>query len=101
MPFPPSLAPSPSCDCWHALRWNNAPSYEPWLKEIETVRWQGYSIDRGIYIAGVTMVAVPGLNAKGTISHTLASAGLSDQIDRTSSVALAHDTQTATRTATG
>ena len=74
-----------------ALRWNNAPSYEAWLKEVETVRRQGYSIDRGNYIAGVTIVAVPVLNAQSTISHTLASVGISSQLDRSTSVALAHD----------
>ena len=78
-----------------ALRWNNAPSYEAWLKEVETVRRQGYSIDRGNYIAGVTIVAVPVLNAQSTISHTLASVGLSGQLDRSTSVALAHDMQIA------
>jgi hypothetical protein len=39
----------------------------------------------------VTIVAVPVLNAQGTISHTLASVGLSGQLDRSTSVALAHD----------
>ena len=80
-----------------ALRWNNAPSYEAWLKEIETVRRQGFSIDRGNYIAGVTIVAVPVLNVQGTISHTLASVGLSGQLDRTTAVSLAHDMQAAAR----
>jgi DNA-binding IclR family transcriptional regulator len=81
---------------FRALRWNNAPSYEIWLKEVETVRRQGFSIDRGNYIAGVTIVAVPVVNAQGTISHTLASVGLSGQLNRTTAVALAHDMQTAT-----
>ncbi len=80
---------------FRALRWNNAPSYETWLKEVETVRRQGFSIDRGNYITGVTIVAVPVRNAQGTISHTLASVGLSGQLDRTTAVALAHDMQTA------
>jgi len=78
-----------------ALRWNNAPGYQAWLKEVETVRRQGYSIDRGNYIAGVTIVAVPVLNRQGTISRTLASVGLSGQLDRPTSVALAHDMQLA------
>jgi DNA-binding IclR family transcriptional regulator len=82
---------------FRALRWNNAPSYQAWLREIETVRRQGFSIDRGNYIAGVTIVAVPVLNAEGTISHTLASVGLSGQLDRATAVALAHDMQAAAR----
>ena len=39
-------------------------------------RAAGFSIDRGDYIAGVTIVAVPVLNSRGTISHTLAAVGL-------------------------
>ena len=80
---------------FRALRWHNAPSLETWHREVEAVRRQGYSIDRGNYIAGVTIVAVPVLNAQGTISHTLASVGLSGQLDRSTSVALAHDMQIA------
>jgi DNA-binding IclR family transcriptional regulator len=79
------------------LRWQNAPSYAAWCKEVETVRRQGFSIDRGNYIAGVTIVAVPVLNAAGTISHTLASVGLSGQLDRPTSIALARDMQAAAR----
>jgi len=80
---------------FRALRWDNAPGWDAWRREVETVRRQGYSIDRGNYIAGVTIVAVPVLNAQGTISHTLASVGLSGQLDRPTSVALAHDMQIA------
>ena len=55
---------------FRALRWDNAPSYETWRKEVETVRRQGFSIDRGNYIAGVTIVAVPVLERRRTITHT-------------------------------
>ena len=59
------------------LRWHNAPSYEnSWRKEVDQVRRQGFSIDRGSFIDGVTIVAVPVLNNQGTISHTLAAVGL-------------------------
>ena len=69
---------------FRALRWNNAPSYEAWRKEVETVRRQGYSIDRGNYIAGVTIVAVPVLNAQArsrTRSPRSASAASSTATD--------------------
>jgi DNA-binding IclR family transcriptional regulator len=82
---------------FRALRWNNAPSYAAWRKEVETVRRQGFSIDRGNYIAGVTIVAVPVLNGDGTIAQTLASVGISSQLDRTTSLALARDMQDAAR----
>jgi DNA-binding IclR family transcriptional regulator len=77
------------------LRWHNAPTYEAWRKEVDQVRRQGFSVDRGNYIAGVTIVAVPVLNGRGTISHTIAAVGLGSQLDRTSALALARDMRTA------
>jgi DNA-binding IclR family transcriptional regulator len=77
------------------LRWHNAPSHAAWRKEVEAVRRQGFSIDRNNYIAGVTIVAVPLMNAAGRMSHTLASVGITGQLDRATSVALAHDMQAA------
>ena len=62
---------------FRALRWQNPPSYEAWRKEVEAARRQGYSIDRGNYIAGVTVVAVPVPEPAGTNSQTLASVGIS------------------------
>jgi DNA-binding IclR family transcriptional regulator len=73
------------------LRWHNAPSFETWRKEVDLVRRQGFSIDRGNYIDGVTIVAVPVLNGQGTITHTLAAVGLGSQLDRAKSLALARD----------
>jgi DNA-binding IclR family transcriptional regulator len=80
-----------------ALRWNNAPSYATWRKEVETVRRQGFSIDRGNYIAGVTIVAVPVLDGTGRIEETIASVGISSQLDRPTALALARDMQQAAR----
>ena len=67
---------------FRALRWNNAPTYETWRKEVEATRRQGFSIDRGNYIAGVTIVAVPVLDASGTIARTIAAVGICSQLDR-------------------
>jgi DNA-binding IclR family transcriptional regulator len=82
---------------FRALRWDNAPSYAAWCKEVETVRRQGYSIDRNSYIAGVTIVSVPVLTKSGGLSQCLASVGITGQLDRTKSVELAHDMQAAAR----
>jgi DNA-binding IclR family transcriptional regulator len=80
---------------FRVLRWNDAPAYEVWRKEVDQVRRQGFSIDRGNYIAGVTIVAVPVLNGAGTITHTIAAVGLGSQLDRTTTLALAHDMRAA------
>lgn len=80
---------------FRALRWNNAPSYATWRKEVEAVRRQGFSIDRGNYIAGVTIVAVPVLDAAGAIARTIVSVGISSQLDRSTALGLARDMQQA------
>ena len=77
------------------LRWHNTPSLNAWRKEVDQARRHGFSIDRGNYIAGVTIVAVPVLDAQGAISHTLAAVGLGNQLDRTTSLALARDMKSA------
>jgi DNA-binding IclR family transcriptional regulator len=82
---------------FRALRWDNAPNWTAWCKEVEAVRRQGYSIDRNAYIAGVTVVSVPVLNASGLIERCIASVGITGQLDRARSVALAHDMQAAAR----
>jgi len=61
------------------------------------VRRQGYSIDRGNYIAGITIVAVPVLVPSGAVTRSIASVGITDQLDRANAVALAHEMQEAAR----
>jgi DNA-binding IclR family transcriptional regulator len=79
------------------LRWDNAPPYDTWRREVDKVRREGFSIDRGNYIAGVTIVAVPVLNGSGTVSHTIAAVGLGSQLNRDRLLALARDMGRAAR----
>jgi DNA-binding IclR family transcriptional regulator len=83
------------------LRWHNPPDYDAWRKEVDAARRRGFSIDRGNYIAGVTIVAVPVLNSRGTISHTIAAVGLGSQLDRASSLSLARDMRAAAQEISG
>lgn len=55
-----------------ALHWQNPPSFDMWLREVETTRKRGFSVDRGNYIAGVTVVAVPILDSKEHMAYALA-----------------------------
>jgi DNA-binding IclR family transcriptional regulator len=79
-----------------ALRWDNAPSWPAWCREVETTRRQGYSIDRDTYIAGVTIVSVPVLET-GTLSRGIAAVGISGQLGCARAIDLAHDMQAAAR----
>lgn len=83
---------------FRALRWEDPPTYESWCKEVDKARRKGFSIDRGNYIAGVTIAAVPILTAQGTITHALAAVGLGSRLGREASLALVRDMQRAAAT---
>jgi len=65
---------------FRALRWEQPPDLAAWRKEVETVRRKGVSIDRGNYIAGITLIAVPVFEGAGRMTHSLVAAGLADQL---------------------
>ncbi|CAM4067161.1 IclR family transcriptional regulator [Bordetella tumulicola] len=71
-----------------ALRWDQPPDIEAWRKDVEAVRKKGYSIDRGNYIDGVTVIAVPVFNAHDRLSHSLVAAALSNQLPASKTQAL-------------
>lgn len=61
-----------------AMRWDKPVELATWKREVELARKKGFSIDRGNYMNGVTVIAVPLLDAANRISHTLVATGLSD-----------------------
>lgn len=66
---------------FRALRWGKPPDIAAWRKELEVVRQRGYSMDRGNYIPGVTIVAAPIRDAQGRLTHALAAVGVSHSAD--------------------
>jgi DNA-binding IclR family transcriptional regulator len=74
---------------FRTLRWQRPPDFEAWRREVELARKRGYSIDRRNYIAGVTLIAVPVLDAGGRLTHTLVAAGMAEQLDNARCQALA------------
>lgn len=79
---------------WRALRWHHAPTLAAWRRQVEATRRQGYSIDRGDYIAGVAIVAVPVPGGAGQpLSRGIAAVGLVEQLDQATAVRLARDLQ--------
>ncbi|MYL98848.1 helix-turn-helix domain-containing protein [Novosphingobium sp. FGD1] len=63
-----------------ALRWDEAPSWEEWLAQVEEARDTGIGVDAGHYIAGVTVIAAPvwkgGRDAARAPSHALVAIGI-------------------------
>ncbi len=78
---------------FQSLRWEQPPDIDAWRKEVETVRRRGYSIDRGNYISGITVIAAPVFDARQRLSHSLVAAGVTDQLGGSKSLALAKDLQ--------
>jgi DNA-binding IclR family transcriptional regulator len=72
-----------------ALRWDEPPSLEEWAAQVAETRAQGYAVDDGNYIAGVTVIAAPVWKLPGTPSHALAAVGLGSAVKRVGAEALA------------
>ena len=81
-----------------ALRWDQPPDIAAWRKDVENVKKKGYSIDRGNYIDGVTVVAVPVFNAHGRLSYALVIAALSNQLTSAKAQGLAKTLQNEAQT---
>lgn len=64
------------------LRWEDPPSFAEWMEQVGQTRAQGFGIDAGNYMAGVTVIAAPVWKAAGKPSHALVAIGLSAALQR-------------------
>ncbi|WP_102783922.1 IclR family transcriptional regulator [Thalassospira sp. GB04J01] len=76
------------------LAWDHPPSFEEWRAEIDQVRKQGYAVDRGAYISGVTVVAVPILDQNDQMVRSLVAIGISERLQNKEVPKLAEALQT-------
>lgn len=83
---------------FRSLRWDNAPRLGVWRKEVESVKRNGYSIDRGNYINGVAIIAVPVLDTNRRMSQCVVLLGLAEQINNSAAISMAQDMRTAAET---
>ncbi|HZH55899.1 MAG TPA: IclR family transcriptional regulator C-terminal domain-containing protein, partial [Burkholderiaceae bacterium] len=65
---------------FETLRWQKPLSFPEWLEEVELARRNGHSSDSGNYIGGITLIAVPVLDAFGRLTHTIVAAGILNQL---------------------
>jgi DNA-binding IclR family transcriptional regulator len=62
------------------LRWDNPPSFDAWLEQVDQTRQQGYALDEGHYIAGITVLAAPVYSGSVTLSHALVALGIDSAV---------------------
>lgn len=73
------------------LKWDNPPEFQTWLGEIAQVRETGYGLDRGNYISGVTIIAVPFLGADGGVAQSLVAVGIAEKMEAVGVPRIAQD----------
>lgn len=79
---------------FRALRWDRPPSFRAWRAEVEATRVNGYAVDEGNDIRGVTVVAAPVCRTAGEVRSILVVVGVSEQIRQTGLETLARELRT-------
>jgi len=61
---------------FRTLRWEEPPTWPEWTAQVEQTRAQGFAVDAGNYISGVTVVAAPVWKTRGSPGHALVAIGI-------------------------
>ena len=64
------------------LRWDEPPTFDQWKEEVRQTGTQGFAVDSGNYISGVTVVAAPVWRARGKLGHALVAIGIGNALRR-------------------
>lgn len=67
---------------FQALRWDEPPTFGEWKTQVEEARRQGFAVDAGNYISGVTVVAAPVWKTRTQLSHALVAIGIGSALRR-------------------
>lgn len=62
------------------LQWDHPPSFDTWKRQVEQARNDGYAVDHGSYIDGVTIIAVPFLDGAGRMTHSIVAIDISTRL---------------------
>lgn len=62
------------------LTWDHAPSFETWMEQVKETHEKGFGVDRGSYISGVTVIAIPIFNAAGDMTRSIVAIGISERL---------------------
>jgi DNA-binding IclR family transcriptional regulator len=73
------------------LSWDDPPTLDTWRSQIEQTRHQGFAVDDGNYIGGVTVIAAPVWDVGGRLDHALVAIGIGGGLKRTGPAPLEQD----------
>jgi len=73
------------------LRWEDGPSFETFMREVDDVRQQGYAVDRGNYVRGVVTVSAPILDNQLQPIMAVSAVGFVTQFSESGLKALGED----------
>jgi DNA-binding IclR family transcriptional regulator len=62
------------------MRWNRAPTFEQYWRDVQAVGKQGWGIDQGNFAKGITSVGVPIFDNGETIRHGLVATTFQGQL---------------------
>jgi DNA-binding IclR family transcriptional regulator len=80
------------------LRWDEPPTLDEWKEQVRQTRAQGFAVDAGNYISGVTVVASPVWRAPGKLSHALVAIGIGSALRRNGLASLQETLRSAAQT---
>jgi DNA-binding IclR family transcriptional regulator len=67
---------------FRTLRWDEPPTFDEWKAQVNQTRQQGFAVDAGNYISGVTVVAAPVWRTRAKLSHALVAIGIGSAVRR-------------------
>jgi DNA-binding IclR family transcriptional regulator len=67
---------------FRTLRWDEPPTLDEWKAQVSQTRSQGFAVDAGNYISGVTLIAAPVWKTRMKLSHALVALGISSTLRR-------------------
>jgi DNA-binding IclR family transcriptional regulator len=73
---------------FRTLRWDEPPTFDDWKTQVNQTRIQGFAVDAGNYISGVTVVAAPVWRTRAKLSHALVAIGIGSAMRRNGLAAL-------------
>jgi DNA-binding IclR family transcriptional regulator len=83
---------------FRTLRWDEPPTLDEWRAQVIQTRVQGFAVDAGNYISGVTVLAAPVWRTPAKLSHALVAIGIGSALKRSGLAALQDALVSAART---